>query len=255
VAAKWLNALPAGPDYQAPAIPGRGTEMAGPRGPAKVGQIFQVDAASGKAWYVLLRDGLANISGLEKELLRADPDSRQAYGSQPVQVIQLDPASVSAYHQSATVLSRPDLQGQPPTVVPFTDTTPLCAVYDDPTGNSAGHLTLGGRLPAPPAAPATTGVDQLVVPPGGGALVGLEPEPGKQSAVSTYYLVTEGRRYALKSAEVAGKLGYKITADGTSNALPIPASVLGLIPTGPVLDPDAAANPISGAQPTQQPSP
>jgi type VII secretion protein EccB len=255
VAAKWLNALPAGPDYQAPDIPGRGTAVTGPRGPAKVGQVFQVDAASGTAWYVLLRDGLAPISALEKELLRADPASSQAYGNQPFQAIPLDPASVSAYRASPTVISRPELAGRPPQMVQYADSTPLCAVYDDPTGNSAGHLALGGRLPAPPSSTAPTGVDQLVFPPGGGALVGLEPEPGKPSSVSTYFLVTEGHRYALKSADVATKLGYAITGDQTSNAFPMPASVLGLIPLGPVLDPGAAANPISGGQITPQPSP
>jgi type VII secretion protein EccB len=247
VAGKWLNALPEGPAYQAPDIPGRGATVTGPRGPAQVGRLFRADSSSGTAWYVLMQDGLAPVSELEKDLLLAVP---QANGGQPPQPVQLDPASVTGFRRSATTVSRPDLQGRPPSVVQHADTTPLCAVYDDPTGNSAGHLSVGGTLPTPPAGPSPTGVDKLDFPNGGAALVGLETEPGKASTVSTYFLVTDQRRFALQSADVAAQLGY----DVTTNAVIVPANVLGLLPVGPVLDPKAALNPIVIGQASPQPS-
>lgn len=241
VAGKWLNALPSGPDFQSPDIPGRGQTVAnGPSGPAKVGQIFQANVVSGTASYVLLSDGLAPISPLERDLLLADPQSKGAYDGKPVQPIQLDAATVNATSKSATKVTNPDLQGNPPTVVPYSDSTPLCAVYDDPSGASAGRMTMGGSLLATPGSIAASGADQIVFPPGGAALAGVLPGPGRASEVSTYYLVVEGRRYALKSKDVATKLGYNVASD----AVPVPHGVLELIPIGPVLDPDTAANPV-----------
>ncbi|MCW2900793.1 MAG: hypothetical protein JWO67_3058 [Streptosporangiaceae bacterium] len=245
VAGKWLNALPAGPDYTAPPVPGRGGSARGPQGNARIGQIFTVDQASGGASYVLLSDGLARISELQKQLLRADPGSRQAYGNQPVNPIPVDPASVNGTRMSATNLWNSDLPEQTPTVVQYTDTSPLCAVYDDPSGNSGARLTNGGTLPPAAGAPAPAGADQFVFPPGGAALAGLVPSPGKADAVSTYYLVAEGRRFAFQSAEAAGKLGYQLPA----NAAKVPAGVLDLIPLGPVLDANAANQQVAANVP------
>jgi type VII secretion protein EccB len=240
VAGKWLNALAAGPDYTAPPIPGRGRSVPGPRGQARVGQIFTVDAASGGASYVMLSDGLARISELQKQLLRSDPGSRQAYGNHAVDAISVDPASVSATRASTTNLWNSGLPQQPPKAVQYTDTSPLCAVYADPTGNTDARLTVGGSLPAAPTSQAPTGADQFVFPPGGAAVVGLVPGPGKAAAVSTYYLVAEGHRFAFQSTEVAGKLGYQLPG----NAAKVPAGVLDLIPMGPVLDANAAGQQV-----------
>ncbi|TNY36655.1 type VII secretion protein EccB [Thermomonospora catenispora] len=241
ISAKWLNALPVGPDYQAPAIPGLGQQVHGPGGrPARVGQLYSVVTASGTNYYVQLADGIAPISEIEKELLRADPDSRRAYGDLPVQEGQLDPATVNTTPKSARQITKPELAGSPPQIVNFSEQTPLCSVYDDPTGDSGGRVTLNGTLPDPPQTVAAVGVDQLDFPPGGAALVGAMPSPGKASAVSTYYLVTEGMKFPLKDAETAGKLGYDV-----SKAVPVPTSLLNLVPEGPLLDPSAAARELS----------
>lgn len=245
VSAKWLNALPQGPDFQAPAIPGRGQPAPAPGGSGKAGQLYTAATGSGTSWYVLLPDGLAPISDLEKELLRADPQTRLAYGGQSPQPNTVDPAAVAGAAKSRTTVSNAALQGSMPRVQPYQDTVPLCATYDDRTGNSAGQLVAGATLPAPPTSVAAAGVDQTVFPPGGAALVGLLPQPGKASGITTYYLVTDGRRFALKSPTLAATLGYDITA----NAIPIPAGVLELLPAGPVIDPDAAANPVPVTQP------
>ncbi|MBA9003172.1 type VII secretion protein EccB [Thermomonospora cellulosilytica] len=241
ISGKWLNALPAGPDYRAPAIPALGQEVTGPGGrPAKVGQLYSVVIGSNTNYYVQLADGIAPISEIEKELLRADPDSRRAYGDLPVQEGQLDPATINTTPKSVRQVTNPELAGRPPQIVSYSDRTPLCSVYDDPSGNSGGRVTLDGALPDPPQTVAAVGVDQLVFPPGGAALVGAMSAPGKAAAIRNHYLVTEGMRFALKDAETAGKLGYDV-----SRAVPVPTSLLNLIPEGPVLDPDAAARELS----------
>ncbi|MBC6457977.1 type VII secretion protein EccB [Actinomadura sp. HBU206391] len=241
VAAKWLNALPEGPPYAAPDVPGRGKSVTGPNGPAKVGQIFTVDEAAGGAVYVLLEDGLARISELQMQLLRADPQSTKAYGDQPVATILTDSAKANA-HQSSRNLANGELPQRAPAIVQYTDTSALCAAYEDATGNTGGRLTIGGTLPSPPQSVAANsgGADQFVFPPGGAAVAGLVPSEGKAAAVSTYYLVTEGRRFAFRSAEEAGKLGY----DVPGNAAKVPADVLELIPIGPTLDAQAAAQQV-----------
>ena len=60
----------------------------------------------------------------------------------------------------------------------------------------------------------------------------------RKPAVYGYRLVPGGRatRYALSSSTVAQVLGYHLSSSGTV----LPASVLELLPQGPVLDPAAA---------------
>jgi len=243
VTPKWLNALPPGPDYKAPSIPNLGQEVPGPEGgKARVGQFYAVETGSTTTWYVQLADGLAPISEIEKELLRADPAiSQKAYSGRPAQEIALPPYVLNSMQRSSRRISKQELQGAPPTIIPYADSTPLCVIYDDPTGERRGYVTLNGRLPDPPQSTTPFGVDQLVFPPGGAALVGSMPAPGKGSEVNSYSLVAEGRRYQLESPEVAELLGYEI-----SQAVPVPSAVLNLIPTGPTLDPDAASQQLTG---------
>ncbi|GAA2086255.1 type VII secretion protein EccB [Actinomadura alba] len=232
VAAKWLNALPEGPAYAVPPIARRGEAVQGPNGQARIGQIFTTENG---AAYVLLEDGLARISELQMQLLRADPDTVKAYGGGNITPIRTDSAKANA-NPSSRNLASPELPPRAPSIVPYTDTSPLCAAYEDASGNTGGRLRIGGTLPAPPQSVAPTGADQFVFPPGGAAVAGLVPSEGKASAVSTYFLVAEGRRFAFKSAEEATKLGYAIPG----NAANVPAEVLGLIPLGPTLDAQAA---------------
>lgn len=250
VAAKWLNAITEGPDFKGPFIPGLGRTVSGPRGQAKVGQIFTVANVTGSeaASYVLMSDGLAQISDVEAQLMRADPTVRAAVGGAD-NPISLPPDTFSRAPKHPGQVSR--LKGTMPRFTQYFDTSPLCVTYADTTGKQGGKFVLGAQLPPPPdaAVGGATNVDQLIFPPGGAALAGVLPSPNK--AVTTVDLVTEGRRFALQSKDVVQKLGYDLGTDG----LPVPAGVLELIPSGPTLDPAAAANPIaqagrSSAQPT-----
>jgi hypothetical protein len=254
VAPKWLNALTPGADFKAPAIPGLGGSATGPQGQGRVGQLFTVANVTGTnaASYVLLADGLAPVSDIEARLLTIEPAVKAALGS-AVGPTRINPDAFRSAPKHSGSITNPDLQGTMPTFSPYSDTTPLCATYSDPSGAAGAQMTLNAQLPAPPdnAYGGASTADQLIFPPGGAALVGVLPGQGKADAVNTIFLITDGRRFALQSKDVAQKLGYTLSTDG----VPVPAGVVSLIPSGPILDPAAARNPIvqagqQGAQPT-----
>jgi hypothetical protein len=107
-----------------------------------------------------------------------------------------------------------------------------------------GQVETGGTLPSGGVATgAATGVGQITLPPGGGALVGADPSAASDSGVVSYFLIAGGRRYALASTAVIGMLGYD-----RSQAVLLPAGVVDLVPPGPALDPTLARKtvPASG---------
>jgi ESX secretion system ATPase EccB len=223
VPAGWLDALPQGPDFAAPAISGAGTPVTGPGGTtADVGQVFE--QASPAQDFVLEANGkLASISATLAALLGTD-----AGEPRPLPITN---ATATADLSGATVGD----QGLPLTLPKVAQqATTLCVVYGAGLRRS---VTSGGTVPA--GAAATTGqagVDATWLPSGHGALVGAVPSVQQPSTVTTWFLVCGGERFALPAPSVAGVLGYNLTASGTV----LPASVLDLLPQGPVLDPAAA---------------
>jgi len=223
VPAGWLDALPRGPDFAAPAIVGDGNPMTGPgRTTAKVGQVFH--QASPAQYYVLEASGkLATITPTQADLLETDPGAPG-----PAQITL---AMATTDLSSATVPGG----GLPPTLPQVaTEATTLCAVYGAGLSRS---LTTGGTVPA--GAAATTGragVNAVWLPSGHGALAGAAPSVQQPSSVTGWFLISGAERFALPRPSVAAVLGYDLQASGTV----LPASVLDLLPQGPVLDPAAA---------------
>jgi hypothetical protein len=81
-------------------------------------------------------------------------------------------------------------------------------------------------------------VDQVVLPPGGAALVGLLPGAGQLNAIKNWFIVNDaGISFPLPSKDTVEKLGYNV-----KDAAPVPTAVMALLPTGPLLDPKAATN-------------
>lgn len=256
VGAAWLDALPSGPDFKAPRVPDLGA-TAGYRingTPPLVGQVFEDRLVGGVSkWYVALKDGLAPILQTEAALLVADPNTRKAYGGRSAEFLPIDTATAGTIAQSSVTISNPDLPHNLPTAaaLPDGETTPLCVTYPDPKAEpTAVRVTRGGNVPTaaqqqdgqiPVGAVTNTGaVDQVILPPGGGALVGLVPSPNHAMEIQTYYLIGEqGLKFPIKSADLVAKLGYQ-----TSSAVPLPSNLLRLIPDGPTLDTDAARKPV-----------
>jgi type VII secretion protein EccB len=244
--AAWLNAFPQGPDFAPPQIAGFGQPTRAPDGSAaRVGQVFATGAAAGVAeqYYVLLHTGLAPITQTQAALLDAVPH-------QPPQAT-VAPSLVAGDRARSTVPAT----GMPvrmPSVVGYTPATPLCVVY---SGSGAAappgpRLTVGGTVP--PGGMATNGsggLDQVTLPPGSAALVGVvagsqaAPPGGAQAPdVTSYFLVTGGRRYGLASPSVAAILGYALPRQRTL----LPAGVVDLIPAGPAFDPGMAKRQLPG---------
>jgi type VII secretion protein EccB len=223
VPAGWLDALPQGPDFAAPAIAGDGNPVTGPGdATAQVGQVFY--QASPAQDFVLEASGkLATISPTLADLLRTIPGAPG--------LMQITNAMATTDLSGATV-SDGGLPPALPQVAP--QATTLCVVYGAGLSRS---LTTGGTVPA--GAAATTGragVNAVWLPSGHGALAGAAPSVQQPSSVTAWFLISGAERFALPSPSVAGVLGYDLQASGTV----LPASVLDLLPQGPVLNPAAA---------------
>jgi len=226
VPAGWLDALPQGPDFAAPTIPGSGTTVTDEDGQTlQVGQVFQ-QASPAQDFVVEASGKLATISPTLATLLQTDP------GAPP-----LTPISNAAATMNLSGDTIPDggLPPDLPRVVP--QATTLCAVYGAGLSRS---LATGGTVPA--GATATTGeagANTVWLPSGHGALAGAAPSVQQPSTVTAWFLICGAERFALPSASVAGVLGYDLQASGTV----LLASILDLLPQGPVLAPAAATAP------------
>jgi type VII secretion protein EccB len=252
VSATWLNAVPAGHDFSPPPIPNRGDEVAGPDGGrATVGTFYVARTVGGQErWYVLLRDGLAPIKQTEGVLLQNDPESSKAYKNRPVQPIPINPATAAGAQRSTMTVSVEGLPDVMPKLSPYDATAPLCVVYaDTQSGSQNARVAIGGSVPTPPGATSAAGVDtaaksvvdQVVLPSGSGALLGLQSAPGQARSISSYSILTDqGLRFAVPSVDIAGKLGFDV-----KKVAPVPGNLLHLIPEGPALDPKQATQSLS----------
>jgi type VII secretion protein EccB len=223
VPAGWLDALPEGPDFAAPTIPGRGRLVAAGHGNTlQVGQVFH--QASPAQYFVVEASGkLATILPTLADLLQTDP------GAPGLRQITNAAATMSL---SGDTIPDGGLPPGLPRAVP--QATTFCAVYGTGLKRS---LTTGGTVPA--GATATTGqagVNAVWLPSGHGALAGAAPSVQQPSEVTAWFLIFGAERFALPSPSVAGVLGYDLKQSGTV----LPASVLDLLPQGPVLAPAAA---------------
>jgi hypothetical protein len=110
------------------------------------------------------------------------------------------------------------------------------------------RIVTGATVPpgaTPTGARSPAALTQVWLPPAHGALIGAAPATGR-TGVTSYFLVTGSARYALPAPRVAAVLGYTLKTQSTA----LPAGILDLLPSGPVLDPNAAtkaaANPATG---------
>jgi type VII secretion protein EccB len=205
----WLDALPLGPDFAAPVLPGAGEFVIGPSGAgAPVGQVYVQQ--SPREYYVLTADGrLAPVTAVAAALLERVPGVPSAQPISP---------SMAAANLGGTPVRT---AGLPPTVPRIAGTSSaLCAVYRAGPGPT---VTVGGAVPS---GGGTSGAVRAWFPPGGGALV---------RSARGWFLLADAHRYPVRSAAAAQALGYDL-----GRAVPLPASVTGLLAPGPALDLAAA---------------
>lgn len=232
---QWLDSLPKGSAFQAPAIPAAGQPATnGPVG-ATVGQVYKVSVGSTTQWFVQLTSGVAKISETEGLLL-------QSAGAQP----STPTISQISGHVVQAKVGSSDLPQVPPTVVSFDPAAALCSVSSGGPGPAVGEVTVKGTVPsgalqAAGAVQGGTSADRIWLPPNKGALIGVSTMSGQQSA-TTYFLVVGAARYALaaRAANTAADLGYILSAQSVL----VPVNIADLIPQGSTLDPTAARLPV-----------
>ncbi|WP_326558394.1 type VII secretion protein EccB [Micromonospora sp. NBC_01796] len=238
VGTAWLNALPAGGDIQPINVGGRGEPS--PAMPGRsIGDVLSTETGSGKQYHLVFGDGLAPITALQRDILRA-ASSAEAI---PVSVAEANAAPRSGQLQA------PAGEVQPPAATP-TLTRPggsdsLCAVTTDAA--TPPTLRVGGNLPGIEAAVPTSAVsadgvpfaDLVLVPAGRVTTVRVLGSPTAQAG--PYYVITDlGIKYPVPQAAVLPMLGYQ-----PAQAVDVPASLVSRIPTGPTLDPAAALQPAA----------
>ncbi|MER6998690.1 type VII secretion protein EccB [Streptomyces sp. NPDC000410] len=256
----WINALSAGPDLEQDDVPGRGTAGVTVGGVAtRVGQVLQDDANGN--FFLVWKDGITPMTRTEATLVLGDPRTAAAYPDGNPVALRVNSAAIAQTAITDRQLNQGGLPPVPPTPVadPGTGTTTPC-VQVEPAKNPAAPSTVrvavrtgqpnavspaGIGLPAgPPAGQAPSGTtlaDRVVVPAGRGVLAQEQGSAGDLSP--TLFLITDsGVKYPLATPQVAQTLGYN-----TAAAVPVPSSVLALVPSGPVLDPEAAKRPLAFA--------
>ncbi|MFF8430645.1 type VII secretion protein EccB [Streptomyces sp. NPDC016566] len=245
VSAAFLNAIPSGPDLAAPEVTDRGAPGPALSGqPTTVGQLF-TGPAGGR--YLLTTDGLVPLTRIEYMLLSGDPRTqRDAYQGGSVTTTAIGPDDLTAHTAPAGKLPRSPgdaLPAKPPAPVVLDPDQSVCADLHPASAAPrlsiavAEAMTTAGHPPTvqPGVIPSCTQADRVAVRPGGGALVRALSGAGTGS---TYYLVTDaGVKFPLPTGQTAQQLGYS-----TSTAAGVPGALLGMLPSGPSLDPAVLAN-------------
>jgi type VII secretion protein EccB len=237
----WLNAVPAGPDLAPPDIPGRGTNGPGVGAkPTVVGQVFKLTGLVGgdeSQFFVVRGDGLSPLSQVGAVLILADPKTVAAYPGGSVEALPLNVGALSAAPRSQVVSVDRQMPAQPPKLVGVGEREAPCVRL---TMKSDGPLVQLGLGAAEPTGNGGSGggramvADRVTVEPGAGLLVRDQPAPGVTDG-AVYLVVDIGVRFPLQKQDVVEMLGYRGV-----EPVAVPGPLLGLLPVGPVLDPDAA---------------
>lgn len=221
----WLNIFPAGPDLGVPpvAIGGTGPSVAG--SPTALGDVVNVPEAVGDKHFIAVSGGLMPVSSTVAALLTANPDAK---GASP---LVLTPSQLAGEKVLTAPVWQTGMPEAPPSPMDLTTEAP-CVRWQHDTVTLEAAPELSG-----PAATETLGVsrdgrvaDVVQVSPGGGMLARTRPAPGV-AGVGTYLITEAGAKFPVASGEAAKALGYSV-----DSADPIPAELLALLPTGPVLD-------------------
>jgi type VII secretion protein EccB len=230
VATAWINAVPAGPEFAAPSIPGRG-DRSSAISDYDVGQVLKIPGEQGiraDQWGVVMDDGVADITAVQALLMLADPQS----ADQKI----VDLSAYTGLHHLKSLIAQGSAAGFPATPPSLLGhpTTGICLTY------TAGSLSirLDPRIPSGTAVPSGAGVpggvqaDVVHVPRGKGALVVAAASPSAPASTGTVSIVTDtGLRYPIASRDILGKLGFA----GVS-PVQVPAQLIALLPQGPSLD-------------------
>ncbi len=235
VGTAWLNALPSGVDIAAVPVERRGEESRSVPG-RRNGEVLVAQTGSGDQFYLVLDDGLAPITALQRAVLNA------RFPATPVSITVNAAIQVPA----SRALTGGDAPGQPPAAPPplagLNPGETVCATTTDAA--RAPEVATGGSAEAFAGAVPTTSAtgtgralaDAVLVPAGKVQIVRV---PGS----GAYVVITDlGVRYAVPSADALAMLGY-----APATAIDVPTALVNRIPAGVTLDPAAATRPAAAA--------
>ncbi|MEU0491505.1 type VII secretion protein EccB [Nocardiopsis sp. NPDC006139] len=247
----FLNTVPEGPDLVAPEVAGAGEEGRELAGSTRsVGQVFAVSAPGQEdQHYLLTRDGLAPLTLTQALLLLGDTAvSGPAYGDASPEPVPLASAEVHANLAAdpATPAAAQGLPPVPPTALEVGAGVPclrweadgsMAMTMDAPSGIRAWPVQERPFVEPGCPTPALVGI-----PAGQGGVVRARPVAGTDAA-PTYYVVTDAAaKYPVADTAALTALGY--TED---EAVPLPTSLLRVLPTGPLLSQEAASLPLASS--------
>lgn len=245
VPAQVLDTLPEGPEIAIPVVPRGGLPSVRLPVRAEIGDVIQTSVPGQRTSYSIVRaDGISPVTPLTATLLLAG-------GSR---LVSADPAVLDTPHSRQPAAGEPSWPKEVPTPVEAAPDQPLC-VSTTP-GAPAGNAPWAAAVSVPPELPAPNGVRPVVtgtgdvpgvatsvaIAPGTAALVRATTSAGRDGG---YNLVTEsGQRFPITSADAVARLRLD---PGSASRVPLP--FVALLPSGPTLDPKAAAQEYAGTAP------
>ncbi|ONK12463.1 type VII secretion protein EccB [Streptomyces sp. MP131-18] len=212
---------------------------------AAVGDLAHTaGGGAGRQFYLVRPDGLVSVPELVHTLLSAEAAGHEISASDAARAPRSDD---SAPGDPAWPDALPDAE-EPGRNQPVCVSSPPGGRPGDAPWQAEVHLPAAlpepaGLTPVTPADGARLGLlDEIWMPAGSGALVRASASGGTGG---TYVLVTDsGTGYPFASPEAVERLRY-----APDEALSVPQSFVGLLPAGPVLDPQAAAREQRGGRP------
>jgi type VII secretion protein EccB len=227
--AAWLAAVPTGAVLAPAKLDGAGKaggQVAGQS--AAVGQLFTTSAAGAKRSYVMTADGVAPVSATEAALLAAQ---HGAPAPREVSATDIAAAQVSADQSLTDAL--PDVLNSP-----AADTSAQAVCLRETAQGTRLKATVAVEGGA-----AATGSRQVLVPPSHGVYAVDQQQVAARATHPLTYLVTDrGIAYPLGDSAAAQDLGI-----GGASAVPLPETLLAVLPRGPELGRTVAALTVNSA--------
>lgn len=244
-----LNAFPLVPPIRPISIEGAGTQAPYLPAPYQIGSMIKTSDSTGKQLYVVLRDGLQQISNATADIIRYGDPADDPQGAREVSPSMISSAPIV---HSLPVDHYPTVSPQVVSMEP--DRVACMSWQRSKTAVQATvRLLVGHRLPisaeALPVRLASAdgpgpGLDWVYLKPGTGEFVeATGSTPDSQAAGSLFYVADTGLRYHIKDLPTAAALGVTGVTDSDNDVMQpqlAPWSVLSLLPAGPELSQEAA---------------
>lgn len=247
-----LNIVPEVAPIAAPSVPGAGSSVTLAGTTREVGEVLRVErATTGATFYVVLGDGVQEVSPVVADLIRAST-------GQSAELPTVAPAEIAAAPRTRQPLQVASYPPARPRVIDQSTYPGLCVEWRVVDGEPRHvlralrtlPLPAGAKpVPAPPRTATTTAstADQVYVPPQKGVVLGQSAD-GRTANTGALFLVTDqGVAYPVVSMQALAGLGLGTRVE------PVSPELMALLPLGPTLDPVPARR-YFGEQPGASPS-